>query len=860
MGVTSKTPIVYAIDGSDLEVMPKAMSLSRDPNSGDTGPLGVTAINQSDNSVWVLASKSGGTNVWTTSPASGVGAFTDVTINPGDLTVTAGDSILGGALTVAGLSTFNGNVTIGAGSTLTVNGDLDLSSAALIDLTSTLDADPSIYLHANGGTSEVIRLRADQGTAVNSIDLVSDVGGITFTATGLASADAINLSAAAGGIDVDAALQLNLASSQNAASAIVVSASAGGIDMTAAGAAGEDIDIVCTAGSVNITAGESDSAAMVLDASGAAGAIQLKAGTGGILIGNEADTTTIDLGDFAATASRTITVAGGQQVTAATTDLVDIAPDGAATNADSVKQVDICSGNVSTGQSLVNINTGTAASGTSTVNISTNTGGGTKTVNVGNADGLTTVNIDAIALINDSLNVNTSINTGTSTGVVAIGNGAAGAITLDSGAGISIDGATASNFTVTGAGQDLTLASAGGSVAVSSTEDAASAISLTVNGGVSETLLLSAVQGTSASSINLSSTAGGITLTSNLATADGINLNAIAGGVDVDSALQMNLTSAQAAVADSVRIQASAADGGIDIDAGTGGIAIDSTGAVSLAGAAASDFSVSGAGIDVSLISAAGRAVVNGEEAAVDAVRLLSVSGGLDADFANNIAFDNSAGNISLNSAAGTVLLDASGVLELNSSAGVIGIGNDAVAQNINIGTGAAARTITVGNVTGASDVVVDCGTGGVSVGASANAHTVTVGSTTGAAATVVQAGTGELALTSGTGTRGLISVDPEVATNAASSSQTVNSRVIHVTFTAITTAAGADEDITITSSLITTSSALMCNVSSISGGNDADLTIEGVRQAAGSIVLHCINSGPAAINTDVHVTVWVLS
>jgi len=168
----------------------------------------------------------------------------------------------------------------------------------------------------------------------------------------------------------------------------------------------------------------------------------------------------------------------------------------------------------------------------------------------------------------DSVNANTSINTGTSTGTVSIGNSAAGAITVDTAAGISLDAATASNFTVTGAGADLTLSSVGGSVAVSSTEDAASAISLTANGGTSETVVITASQGTGAASIGLTSTAGGITASAGLATTDAINLTASAGGVDIDGALEVNITSSEAAVADAVTISASAADGGITLDAG----------------------------------------------------------------------------------------------------------------------------------------------------------------------------------------------------------------------------------------------------------------------------------------------------
>jgi hypothetical protein len=102
------------------------------------------------------------------------------------------------------------------------------------------------------------------------------------------------------------------------------------------------------------------------------------------------------------------------------------------------------------------------------------------------------------------------------------------------------------------------------------------------------------------------------------------------------------------------------------------------------------------------------------------------------------------AGDITINS-DDTLLLDADGVLELNSSAGVISIGNDADANNINIGTGAAARTITVGNSTGATSLVLDCGTGVLNIGTNAIAHTITVGNGTGATAVVIESGTGAI-------------------------------------------------------------------------------------------------------------------
>ncbi|MCF1193313.1 hypothetical protein LRR18_17120, partial [Mangrovimonas sp. AS39] len=58
------------------------------------------------------------------------------------------------------------------------------------------------------------------------------------------------------------------------------------------------------------------------------------------------------------------------------------------------------------------------------------------------------------------------------------------------------------------------------------------------------------------------------------------------------------------------------------------------TGAITMTSATASSFGTTGAGIDLTLSSASGRVVVNGEEAAADAVRILSAAGGLDVDVA----------------------------------------------------------------------------------------------------------------------------------------------------------------------------------------------------------------------------------
>src|SRR3990167_5405974 len=108
-------------------------------------------------------------------------------------------------------------------------------------------------------------------------------------------------------------------------------ASGGGLTVTGA--------ISFTSTTVAITASAASATALTLEASNAAGGVRIRAGTGGITLGDEADTTPISIGDIAPTATRTITISGGTVVTAAVTDTLDLAPDGATTNANSVKTV-----------------------------------------------------------------------------------------------------------------------------------------------------------------------------------------------------------------------------------------------------------------------------------------------------------------------------------------------------------------------------------------------------------------------------------------------------------------------------------------------------------------------------------------
>jgi len=58
---------------------------------------------------------------------------------------------------------------------------LNVSAGGDLILGSTGNTSESIYIHANGGTSETIKIHSDQGTSATSLNIVSDVGGITLS-------------------------------------------------------------------------------------------------------------------------------------------------------------------------------------------------------------------------------------------------------------------------------------------------------------------------------------------------------------------------------------------------------------------------------------------------------------------------------------------------------------------------------------------------------------------------------------------------------------------------------------------------------------------------------------------------------
>src|SRR3990167_533376 len=462
-----------------------------------------------------------------------VSGTTGDVVTAGDLTVNGGDVFVTGKATCDDAAGTAGQVCYDS-----VDGNLyvyDGVGAAWRDMTAgaagvtTLDE----AYNTSAGASTVLvdagdlTLRSNAGATGDIIVDLNSTGDFILQDAGvdvITFSDTGNLTMASGVLDV------------NATGAITLDGSAASNFTTSAG----DLTLQSSAASVNVVGAEADAAAVRLNASNAAGGIDIDAGTG-----------TINMLQTGAIV--------GNGVIVATTDA------------------------------------GVAISAVGALN-------GDMTLTVGD---------DYVANV---------------TGLWD--NNVTGDATLDA-AGVSLDGTAASNFTVTGAA-DLTLSSTLGSIVVSGGEAAADAINIDASnaaGGIDidagtgtiNMLQTGAIVGngvivaTTDAGVAISAVCalnGDMTLTVGddyVANVTGLWDNNVTGdatidaaGVSIDGTAASNFTTsagdvtvqASAASVNIVGVEAAAnaifldanndAAGGIDMDAGTGGVAVDTTGALSL--------------------------------------------------------------------------------------------------------------------------------------------------------------------------------------------------------------------------------------------------------------------------------------
>ena len=384
------------------------------------------------------------------------------------------------------------------------------ATGSSVNVNSTENAALAIHLHANGGTSETIVARADQGTGDASVQLLSDVGGVTLTG-GKAAATAINFTTSdvGGGITMTAGTagilpsttgKFTVISTDNAAQAIELHAN-GGVTETIRirsdqGTSATSLDLLSDVGGITLNAGLSTGNAITMNASGVAGGFNIDAGTGGFIL----DTT----GNF----SLDGVTASNVTVTGAAVDLTVSSAGGSVVITGTEAAVDAIQLNATTALGGIDVNAGTGGMTIDSGGLLSIDSAGTTNLTTTGAFDLTVQSTAGSVILSASEDVADAIQILSTAGGMAI--------------------------TATGAAaQDISIQNNGGSVNIGATENAALAISVLANGGTSETVVVRAAQGTGAASVQLLSTAGGVTLTGGKATANAINLTCSdgAGGI-----------------------------------------------------------------------------------------------------------------------------------------------------------------------------------------------------------------------------------------------------------------------------------------------------------------------------------------
>ena len=467
-------------------------------------------------------------------------------------------------------------------------------------------------------------------------------------------------------------------------------------------------------------------------------------------------------------------------------------------------------GNVSVGGNLTVTGTSTFTGGiTFSGNVSV---GGTLTVT-----GLTT--LGALTQVG-TLSLNA---TGTATTTIG---GSSGAMTIAVGAG---------NFSLTGGGNTVGIANdaAANLVTLGSTTGAASLTlqagtgNMLFTGATGTTYTMGSTTGTGTITIGRSTAGETVSINSAASIATGNTVNILAGATPGASQTLNIMTGVGTAGTYAVNILTGASTG--------------TTQSVSIAtGAAATTVAIgnnTGASA-LTLTAGTGNVLVNG---AVTTTYTVGTSTGTGL---MTFGLSTAAQTISIQSAAS------------NTGAQVVNILNGATpgantTLNIMNGAGTAGTQAIAILSTGATRA------GTYNIGDGAAAHTGVIGSTTASASLTLQAGSGTTGLK--LSAAGNVQMVPATG-SAASNNITLNGRVFQATLTGQTTASAATVVCTITNSAITaTTQSVFISVDNL-GSNDAQMTIQRVLLAVGSVAVTLKNNGAAALNGDIHVNGWVLN
>ena len=533
--------------------------------------------------------------------------------------------------------------------------DLTAGASGITDLDTaydggiTIDADAGAVAISNNDDDDsawILTLNHSPGTGAS-------LGGLQITGGANATADCLQIANSGSGDDIQAG-----------AGAFTVSKTAQivGLDLDVTGAAGVTLQndgtiTNTTDGTILFTeAGESIGFAFTSNVAtlnaGATGVVTLGFGDVDALIG-------IDEVAFDTTTTSTITKAG-----TANSDFT-VSQSGAADN------------------SLILSSTGTTGDALQI----TTSAGGMDITNAGAAGGedlditssASSVRITAAEDVADAVYIDAS-----GGGIILVADGASGqdidvdcesgSIIIDAGeasvddaititatgtnGGIDITSLGDIDITTSGAnGEDILITNTGGSIQLSATESVADAIKIGATAGGIQIFASGAAD---TEDIAITATGSSVFITSTQSATDAIYLHASAGGIDITAAsggsgedidiLTTGATDNHIIITssgtsdDAITLNASAAAGGIELDCGTGGFDLLSTGGgVSIIGQAASTLSVtSGAGSEDLTISVTGTGdssiLMTSIGTAADAfsVQVTGASGGIDIDTTND--------------------------------------------------------------------------------------------------------------------------------------------------------------------------------------------------------------------------------
>jgi hypothetical protein len=289
-------------------------------------------------------------------------------------------------------------------------------------------------------------------------------------------------------------------------------------------------------------------------------------------------------------------------------------------------------------------------------------------------------------------------------------------VDMNSNGAIKLDASNvASNFTLStnGASQDLTIG-------VTGTTD--SSLILNSSGTNTDAIIINASNATSG--INIDSGSGGL----DASTTGGMSLNSQSTSnftVTGASNLTLRTTGGNAILqggstgASAVTITADNAAGGINIDSGTNGVTMDTTGGISLDSASTSNFTVTGTS-NLTVASTAGDVIVNGGSTNATAV---------------NITASNAAGGINIGAGTNGIVSSTTGGTAITSVlASSMTVNTAASGQNLTLGiTGATASSLILNSSgTGIAAIDINATAGGIDIDATSEINLQTTDSVNG--------------------------------------------------------------------------------------------------------------------------------